>query len=376
MAEQRDYYEILGVARNADPDTIKKAYRKLAMQFHPDKNPGNKEAEDKFKEAASAYEVLSDTNKRAQYDRFGHAAFSQARGGGAGFQNVDDIFANFSDIFGDFFGMGGMGGSSRRQRANQPRKGADLRYITEVSLKEVIEGVEKVVEFDTDENCKDCNGTRAEKGHNPETCSTCKGSGQIVRSQGFFSMASTCPSCQGEGRIIKNPCKTCKGRGRTHVHRKLKVTIPAGVDTGTRLRVSGEGEGGFLNGPTGDLYVEVHVKEDSRFEREGTNLYCHLNCSYLQLLLGSEMQVETVVSKETIEVPRGTQVGDMLKLSGHGLPSVRSGRRGDIYFKVSVEIPQKMTKEEEQLLRQIAEIRKENVAPEGAKFGGFFNKRK
>ena len=375
MAEQRDYYEILGVARNADADTIKKSYRKLAMQFHPDKNPGNKEAEEKFKEAAAAYEVLGDSEKRSQYDRFGHAAFTQQRGGGAGFQNMEDIFSNFSDVFEDLFGMGGGGGRSR-QRANQPRRGSDLRYITEVSLKEVVEGVEKVIEFDTDENCHSCHGTKSEKGSSVETCSTCRGSGQVVRSQGFFSMASTCPNCGGEGKVIRNPCKVCKGRGRSTVHRKLKVTIPPGVDTGTRLRVGGEGEGGFLGGPAGDLFVEVRAKEDHRFERQDDDLYGKARVSFLQLLLGGEVEVETVISKEKIQIPRGTQVGDLLKLAGHGVPSVRGRRRGDLYFRVEVDIPKKLTKEEETLLRQLAEIRGDKVLGEDAGFGGFFNKRK
>src|ERR1700692_242345 len=241
MPSQRDFYEILGVARDADQDTIKKAYRTLAMQFHPDKNPGNSEAEDKFKECASAYEVLSDTNKRAQYDRFGHAAFANGGRGGGGFSSAEDIFSNFGDIFGDLFGGGGGGQRSRRSR-NDPRRGADLRYLTEITLKDVLQGLEKDIEFDTDEACGECKGTGAEKGSSPVVCPTCAGSGQVVRSQGFFQVASTCPTCRGEGSMIKNPCRVCKGKGRVAEHRKIRINVPPGVDTGTRLRVTNEGE--------------------------------------------------------------------------------------------------------------------------------------
>jgi molecular chaperone DnaJ len=232
----KDYYSILGVSKTDDADTIKKAYRKLAMQFHPDKNPGNQEAEDKFKEAASAYEVLSSAEKRAQYDRFGHEAYTQSGrgGGGAGFQDMEDIFSNFGDIFSDFFGQ--AGGARGGQRRSGPRRGADLRYVTEISLKDVVLGVEREIEFDVDDDCETCAGTGGEKGSQPITCTTCGGRGQVIRAQGFFSMATTCPQCQGEGTLNKNPCKKCKGRGRQKAHRKIKLTIPAGVDTGTRLR--------------------------------------------------------------------------------------------------------------------------------------------
>lgn len=364
----RDFYEILGVERSADQDTIKKAYRKLAMQFHPDKNPNNKEAEDKFKEAASAYEVLGDPEKRAKYDRFGHAAFQQ--GGGRGFTDVDDIFSSFGDIFGDFFGMGGARSSRSR---NQPRRGSDLRYLTEVSLAEVISGVERDIEFDTEETCESCKGSGAERGSSPETCSTCGGHGQVRVSQGFFQMATTCPTCQGQGTIIKSPCKQCRGRGRQSQHRKIKITIPPGVDTGTRLRVSGEGEGGHLGGPSGDLYVEIRVKEDERFEREGEHLYTKYEVPYLQLLLGGEVQIPTVTGKSSLEIPRGTQVGETLKISGEGVPSLRSGRRGDLYIQVGVEFPKKLSKKEEELLKELAQMQGVQVSDCGT---GFFKKKK
>ncbi|MGE0633544.1 MAG: molecular chaperone DnaJ [Pseudobdellovibrionaceae bacterium] len=369
MAGPRDYYEVLGVDRNADQDTIKKAYRKLAMQFHPDKNPGNKEAEDKFKEAAAAYEVLGDPEKRAKYDRFGHAAFSQG-GRGQGFQDVEDIFASFGDIFGDFFGMG----RSESSRSRGPRKGADLRYLTEISLKEVIEGVEREIEFDTEVHCAECTGTGAEKGSKPETCKTCQGSGQVVRSQGFFSVASPCPQCHGSGQKISKPCKTCKGKGRASQHKKIRLTIPAGVDTGTRLRVAAEGEGGYLGGPPGDLYVEVRVREDARFVRRGDDLITEVSVSYLQAILGADMEVSTVNGKGNLEVPRGAQVGDAIKLSGHGIPSLRSGKRGDLYFQLGVEFPVKISKDEEDLLRKLAEIKGIKVKP--TESGGIFGRKK
>ncbi len=357
---QRDCYEVLGVDRSADADTIKKAYRKMAMQFHPDKNPGDKAAEEKFKEAASAYEILSNPEKRAQYDRFGHAAFQNGggrRGGPGGFQDVEDIFSSFGDIFGDLFGQSGpRGGGSRRSRTS-PRRGADLRYVTEVTLKEVIEGVEKQIEFKVEDSCETCSGSGSAAGSKPVTCSTCGGAGQVRVSQGFFQMATTCPTCHGEGSQIKDPCKKCKGKGRVPKERKIKVTIPAGVDTGTRLRVSGEGESGHLGGGPGDLYVEISVKEDSRFEREGDHLHSALEVDYLQLLLGGEVDVPTVTGQKKLKVPAGTAVDSRLKLVGEGLPSLRGSRRGDIHFHVRVKFPNKLTKNEEKLLKEIAKDR-------------------
>lgn len=369
--EQRDYYEILGVSRDADQDSIKKAYRKLAMQFHPDKNPGNKEAEEKFKEAAGAYEILSDPQKRAQYDRFGHNAFRGGMGGGAGFQDVEDIFSHFGDIFGDFFG-GSMGGQRQRRSRNEPRRGADLRYVTEVTLKDVVTGLEKEIEFDTEKNCETCNGSGAEKGSAPVTCTTCGGSGQVVRQQGFFAMASTCPACQGQGTITKNPCKPCKGKGRVNEHRKIRLNIPPGVDNGTRLRVATEGEGGYRGGAPGDLYVEIRVKDDRRFERRGEDLFSALEVDYLQMLLGAEIEVPTVTGNSTLEIPKGSQPEDHIKLAGEGLPSLRGNRRGDIYYQVNVLFPEKLNKDEEKLLREIAKAKGLKVSGES----GFFGRKK
>jgi molecular chaperone DnaJ len=365
---QIDYYEILEVERTADQDTIKKSYRRLAMQFHPDKNPGNKEAEDKFKACASAYEVLSDPEKRARYDRFGHQAF--ANGGGRGFQNSDDIFSSFSDIFSDFFGSAGQArGGARGRRSNQPSRGSDLRYICEIKLTDVITGLDRDIEFDTDESCQECAGTGAQKGTQAETCKTCNGAGQVVASQGFFSVATTCPTCQGQGRIVKNPCPVCAGRGRSKVHRKIRVNIPAGVDTGTQLRVTGEGEGGHRGGPSGDLYVEIRVAEDERFSRHGLDLLSQVEVSYLQALLGTHIEVDTVEGKENLTVPPGTSSGDRIRLEKKGLPGLRSAGRGHIYYEVEIEFPKKLKKDEEKLLREIAQIRGETVL-DGKK--GFF----
>lgn len=368
-----DFYEILGVSRDADADTIKKAYRKLAMQFHPDRNPGNKEAEDKFKEAAEAYDVLSNQEKRAKYDRFGHNAFNGGMGGG-GFHSSEDIFSSFGDIFSDFFG-GGMGGSQSSQRnRNQPRRGSDLRYIAEITLEDVVKGYEKDIEFETDINCGDCNGSGAAKGSQPVTCGTCGGSGQVVRSQGFFTMATTCPTCAGAGTIIKDHCKSCKGKGRLRQKRKIKVTIPPGVDTGTRLRVSGEGEGGYRGGPSGDLFVEISVQEDDRFERDGEHLFSELSVDYLRMILGGEIEVPTVTGETVVQVPKSCQPGEKIRVPGEGVPSLRSGRRGDLFVTLQVALPKKLSKEEEKLLKELAEVRSGDA--KNSDKSGFWSKKK
>lgn len=348
----RDYYEILGVAKDADSESIKKAYRKLAMQFHPDRNPGNAEAEEKFKEAAAAYDILSNSDKRARYDRFGHQAFQG--GGGAGFHDMDDIFSSFGDIFSDLFGAGGQ---QRTRRKNQPRRGADLRYICEIELKDVIEGADKQVEFETEDPCTVCQGSGAEKGSTPQTCPTCGGAGQVRVSQGFFQMATTCPNCRGEGQIVKDPCKACKGKGRAKQKRKIRITVPPGVDTGTRLRVSGEGEGGTLGGPAGDLFVEIAVRPHAKFERDGDDLYAEVDVDYLQLMLGAQIEVPTVTGEILLEIPRGTDSGEILEVPGQGVPNLRGSRRGSMNYKVNVKFPEKLSKDEELALRQIAEKR-------------------
>lgn len=368
----RDYYEVLGVERTADGETIKKAYRKLAIQYHPDKNPGNKEAEDKFKEAASAYEVLSNPQKRQRYDQFGHAAFQQGAGGfgGAGFGDINDIFESFGDIFSDFFGgsVHGFGGGGRSRTRAQ--RGSDLRYLMEVSLEEVLNGTEKEISFETEDACKICSGSGADPKVGFETCSTCGGRGQVVRSQGFFQMATTCPQCRGSGKKIKKPCQDCHGQGRVAAKRKIKVQVPAGVDNGTRLRISGEGEGGYNGAQRGDLYVEIRVEEHKNFEREGQNLFGEVKISYLQALLGTEIEVPTLEEKEILKIPPGTQPKTQIELSKKGLPTVRSKNRGHIYYEVQVEIPKKLKPEEEEKLREIADLRGDKVV---SKKKGFFS---
>lgn len=367
MSIKRDYYEILSVEKTADGDTIKKSYRKIAMQYHPDRNPGDQTAEEKFKEAAEAYEVLSNAEKRAKYDRFGHQAFQGGQGGfgGGGFHDMNDIFSQFGDIFGDIFGgsAGFSGGSSRSSRSrNASRKGADLRYLTEIDLADVIKGKEQQIEFETESNCDDCNGSGAEKGSSAAKCKHCGGSGQVVRQQGFFTMATTCSHCQGAGEVVEKPCTTCRGHGRTKAKRKIKVTIPAGVDNGTRLRVGNEGEGGYRGGPNGDLFVEIRVKDHDVFEREGDHLFAQLDVSYLQFLLGGELTTEAIDGDVTLDIPRGSKPGDRLKVSGRGLPSLRGSRRGDLYYTLNVEFPKKLTEEEEKLVRELAEASKTKVA--------------
>ncbi len=379
MSTKRDFYEILGVAKGTDNDELKKAYRKLAMQFHPDRNPGDKSAEDKFKEAAEAYEVLSNSEKRAKYDRFGHQAFSGGGGsgfGGGGFQDMNDIFSQFGDVFGDIFGGGGGFGGGRQQSARQrnaPRRGNDLRYITEIELVDVLKSKEQQIEFETNTNCTTCNGSGAEKGSAPVTCKTCSGSGQVVRQQGFFTMATTCSKCAGTGEIIENACKPCKGQGRVKSARKIKVSIPAGVDNGTRLRVTNEGEGGYKGGPNGDLFVEIHVKDHAIFTREEDHLFADLDVPYVQFLLGAEITSEALDGDVEINVPRGTKPGERIKISGRGIPSLRGNRRGDLYYTLNVEFPEKLTEEEDQLLRQIAEVNKIKVSAEKK---GLFGRKK
>lgn len=367
---QQDYYEILGVQKNADAATIKKAYRKMALKYHPDQNPGNKEAEDKFKAAAEAYEILGDSEKRAQYDRFGHNAFKQGGfNGGAGFGDINDIFESFGDIFGDFFG--GAGGARRGARRDGPRQGANLRYMLRIDLIDAVEGTQKEIEFDAEASCNTCAGSGSEPGHEPQTCSTCGGNGQVVRAQGFFSVATTCPTCSGKGKVVTHPCKSCSGSGREAEKRKIKVKVPPGVDTGTRLRISGEGEGGYRGGPAGDLYVEIVVNEDSLFQRQGDDLVGDIEVSYLQAILGAKLEVDTFRGKMDVEIPNGTQPGDNIVLKSKGVPSVRGYGRGDMVFVAKVMIPKKLDKEEERLLRKISEDKGEQT---NGPIAGFFSK--
>lgn len=352
---KRDYYEVLGVGRGAPEPEIKSAYRKLAMRFHPDKNPGDKDAEEKFKEAAEAYSVLSDPNKRVQYDRFGHQAFS---GAGPGFSGFDpNIFADFNDILGDFFGLGdifGTGGPGRRRSAVE--RGADLRYDLQISFEEAAAGVKTKIRIPRLEKCADCGGTGAQKGTGPSTCPQCQGRGQVRYQQGFFSISRTCGQCRGTGQVISNPCKPCRGEGRVRREKTLEVKIPAGVDSGSRLRIMGEGEEGVYGGGPGDLYVVVYVKEHPFFEREEANLYCAIPISFTQAALGDEIQIPTLESKETLKIPEGTQTGTTFRIRGKGFPHLNGRGRGDLFITVKVATPQKLSREQRRLLEQLAEV--------------------
>jgi len=344
---KRDYYEVLGVAREASQQDIKSAYRKIAVRDHPDRNPGDKEAEDRFKEAAEAYAVLSDADKRARYDRFGHQGVGGA--GAAGFDPT--IFADFSDILGDLFGFGrrGGGGSAGMTR------GADLRYDLTLDFEEAAFGVETSLRVPRLETCETCKGAGSASG-STSTCQACGGRGQIRVSQGFFTMARTCPQCQGEGRIITDPCKECRGEGRVERERTLSVKIPAGVDTGARMRLSGEGEHGRRGGPPGDLYVILQVRPHKRFKRDGATVFSRVALTYPQLALGASIEVETLRGKSDLEVPPGTQSGRDFRLRGQGIDRLDGAGRGDHVVTVEVEIPhpRDLSDEEQQLLRRLA----------------------
>ena len=352
MSTKRDYYEILGVERTATDVEIKSAYRKLALKFHPDRNPGDKVAEDRFKEAAEAYAVLADTDKRHMYDRFGHAGLGGAATGGFD----PTVFTGFEDILGglgDIFGIGEMFGGQRRRGG--PQRGADLRYDLEISFDESAKGVETTIQIPRQEACEACQGSGAAPGSKPQTCPQCHGRGQLRYQQGFFTVARTCGQCRGTGSIISSPCPTCRGAGRVQQQRKLTVKIPAGIATGQRLRLSGEGESGAGGGPAGDLYVVVHVQEHQFFHRDGNDLFCEVPLNYPTAALGGEISIPTLEGEETFKVPEGTQSGATFRLRGRGMPDVVSGRsRGDLLVTVKVMTPKKMTKEQRKLLEQLA----------------------
>lgn len=348
---KRDYYEILQVQKTATDTEIKASYRKLAIKYHPDKNPDDQQAEEKFKEAAEAYSVLSDPQKRAAYDRFGHQGVGAGAGGfgGAGFSNIEDIFDLFN--FGDMFG-GGRGASSR----SAAQRGADLRYDLEITLEEAAAGKEETLKIPRLETCGTCDGTGAEKGTEPETCITCQGSGQTRYQQGFFSVMRTCPNCQGKGQIIKTPCRKCLGAGRIEKEKTLEIKIPAGVETGSRLRVTGEGEAGVQGGGTGDLYVVVHVKEHETFERQGANLYSAAPVTFAQAALGAEIKVKTLDGEESLKIPAGTQTGTVFRVKSQGMPALGGRGRGDLFVAATLITPKTLTKEQRKLLEQLAEI--------------------
>jgi len=345
---KRDYYEILGISRTATEVEIKKAYRKLAVQYHPDKNPGDHTAEEKFKECAEAYAVLSDSQKRAAYDRFGHAGVGAGAGGfDPGFTNIEDIFDMFG--FGDMFG----GRSSRRSTV---QRGSDLRYDLEITLEDAATGKDEKLHIPRLEKCETCKGSGAEPGTQPENCITCGGSGQTRYQQGFFSVMRTCPNCQGKGKIVRDPCKECRGQGRVEKERTLEIKIPAGVETGSRLRVGGEGEAGVNGGPSGDLYVIIHVKQHENFERQGANLYSAVPVTFAQAALGAEIKVKTLDGEEDLKVPAGTQTGTVFRLKNHGMPNLSGRGKGDLFVAVSLVTPKTLTKEQRKILEQLAQI--------------------
>ena len=353
MTSRRDYYEVLGVGREATDQQIKSAYRKLALQHHPDRNPGDKQAEEQFKEAAEAYAVLADAEKRQLYDRFGHAGVSGAGAGAGGFD--PSVFADFSDIFaglGDVFGFGDIFGSRRRRGG--PQRGADLRYDLEITFDESARGAETTIQIPREETCETCTGSGAAPGTTAETCSQCRGSGQLRYQQGFLTVARPCSNCRGTGKTIAKPCTACRGAGRIGRERKLTVKIPAGIATGQRLRLYGEGEHGSAGGPPGDLYVVVHVQEHSFFHREDDDLYCELPMSFPTLALGGTVKVPTLDDREELHIPAGTQPGARFKLRGKGMPNVSGRGRGDLHVIARVSVPKKLNKEQKQLLEELA----------------------
>ena len=353
MNGKRDYYEILGVSRNATDQEIKSAYRKLALQFHPDRNPGNKEAEEKFKEAAEAYAVLSDGQKRANYDRFGHAGVSGAAGGGFGGFDPS-VFADFSDILGDIFGFGDMFGSGRRG-GTRVQRGADLRYDLDLTFEEAAFGTTTKIKVPRHETCSECGGSGGQKGAAPITCPTCNGYGQVRFQQGFFSITRTCSQCHGTGQIIKNRCTVCHGDGRVVREKTLELKVPPGVDIGSKLRVSGEGDAGGKGGPSGDLYVVLNVQEHEFFERRDHDLYCHIPITFPQAALGAQIAVPTLEGEEEkLSVPAGTQGGSMFRIKGRGISKRGGSARGDLYVMVTVVVPTKLSREQKDLLTKLA----------------------
>ncbi|MGJ8621872.1 MAG: molecular chaperone DnaJ [Yoonia sp.] len=367
---KRDYYEVLGVPKGADAAAIKKGYRQKAKELHPDRNSDNPNAEAQFKEANEAYEVLKDANKKAAYDRYGHAAFENGMGGGGGGPRgggPGDFGSAFSDVFDDLFGdfMGGRGGGGRRSAA---QRGNDLRYNLRINLEDAFSGMQKTVTVPTAVSCGSCNGTGAEGGSEPQTCPTCSGMGKVRAQQGFFTVERTCPTCSGMGQTIKDPCTTCHGQGRVEKEKSLSVNIPAGVETGTRIRLAGEGEAGMRGGPTGDLYIFIEVKDHALFERDATNLYCRVPVSIATAALGGEIEVPTIDGgRSRVKVPEGSQSGRQMRLRGKGMPALRGGGTGDMFIELAVETPVKLTSRQREILKEFDQLSEENN-PQGSSF--------
>jgi molecular chaperone DnaJ len=365
---KRDYYEVLGVQRGASDADLKAAFRKLAMKHHPDRNPGDQDCEHRFKELNEAYDVLKDGQKRAAYDRFGHAAFEHGAGmgGGAGFGA--EFASTFADIFDDLFGMGG----ARRARGSGRERGADLRYNMEISLEEAFVGKTAQIRIPTSVTCEACSGMGAKAGTKPRACATCSGHGKIRHAQGFFTLERTCPACHGRGQVIENPCPSCSGSGRVTRERTLSVNIPAGVEDGTRIRLAGEGEAGLRGGPTGDLYIFLSLGPHQLFQRDGADLHCRVPISMVAAALGGDFEVPTIDGGKTrVKVPEGTQSGRRFRLQGKGMPVLRSKQTGDMYVQVLVETPQKLTKRQRDLLAEFEKLSSKETQPEA---DGFFAK--
>ena len=359
---KRDFYEVLGVGKGASADEIKKAYRKRAKEFHPDRNADNPDAESKFKEANEAYEILKDAEKKAAYDRYGHAAFEGGMGGGGGrggHPGNGDFASAFSDVFDDLFGdfMGGGRGGGRQRAA----RGSDLRYNLRVSLEEAYSGLQKTIQVPTTVSCGSCSGTGAEGGAEPSTCPTCQGMGKVRAQQGFFTVERTCPTCSGLGKIIQNPCKSCSGAGRVEKDRSLSVNIPSGVETGTRIRLAGEGEAGMRGGPTGDLYIFIDVAKHDLFERDGVNLFCRVPVSMTSAALGGDIEVPTIDGgRSRVKIPAGSQSGRQMRLRQKGMPALRGAGQGDMFIEIAVETPVNLTSRQKELLREFEKESAEN----------------
>lgn len=358
---KRDYYEVLGVVRTASPEEVKQAYRQLALKFHPDRNPGSQEAEDRFKEAAEAYSVLGDEEKRATYDRYGHEGL---RGEGfSGFSGFNaSVFEDFEDILGSFFGFGDLFGGRERRRRGRPERGRDLALELEITLEEAATGAEKEISLSRSEPCSVCGGSGAQPGTQKTTCPACQGRGQVRFQQGFFTVARTCSQCRGAGEIIASPCRECRGSGRTKAKRTLKIRVPEGVDEGTRLRLEGEGEAGDPQAPRGDLYVVMRLAKHPFFERQDGNLLCEVPVSFAQAALGAAIEIPGLGgATERVKVPAGTQTGEVFRLKGRGLKDLRSQRKGDLFVRVTVRTPENLNKEERSLLQRLAELRGEDL---------------